>query len=145
MKSLSWKFELNRARNRFFKIKQSLGKNIWMHCRIARTLIRDKHSRFERHKRTQFLLTIGQERWSMFGDIRIISFEGLPLRQKSQNESSWLSFTQSAFSRHCLLYRWCYPLLCMVNTENYRKEKRNFAWDCSAGRVTAPWHNIKAL
>ena len=27
IKSLSWKFELNRTRNRFFKIKQSLGKN----------------------------------------------------------------------------------------------------------------------
>ena len=26
MKSLSWKFELNRTRNRFFKIKQNLGK-----------------------------------------------------------------------------------------------------------------------
>ena len=28
IKSLSWKFELNRTRNRFFKIKQSLGKKI---------------------------------------------------------------------------------------------------------------------
>ena len=30
-KSLSWKFELNRTRNRFFKIKQSFGKNNWIH------------------------------------------------------------------------------------------------------------------
>ena len=31
-KSFSWKFELNRTRNRFSKIKQSFGKNNWMHC-----------------------------------------------------------------------------------------------------------------